>query len=60
MDWKTWGFLIVFGLILGIMLVKQYWPSYKDENILEEKIEDIIKDKTGIDVDLTPNSPEQK
>ena len=42
MDWKIWGYLVVFGLILGIMLVKQYWPSYVEDNVVEEKIEDII------------------
>ena len=59
MDWKTWGFLIVFGLIVGIMLVKQYWPSYRDDNAIEERLEDVIKDKTGIETDLTPHSIEK-
>lgn len=31
-----------------------------DDNIGEEVIEDIIKEETGIDVDLTPESPEKK
>lgn len=60
MDWKIWGYIIVLGLTIAILLLKNYWPSYKDDNMVEEKIEDVIKDKTGIDADLTPNSPEQK
>ena len=59
MDWKIWGYLVVFGLIVGIMLVKQYWPSYVEDNVIEERLEDVIKDKTGIETDLTPHSPEK-
>ena len=39
----------------------QYFNSYfglDDDNILEEAIENKLKDTTGLDVDLTPDSPE--
>lgn len=32
--------------------------SYKDDNIIEEFVEAVIEDKTGIDIDLTPMSEE--
>jgi len=60
MDWKIWGLLIAFALCLTVLLVKQFWPSYQDDNIVEEKVEDVLKNTTSVDVDLTPNSPEQK
>lgn len=31
-----------------------------DDNLMEEVMEDIIREETGQDVDLTPNSPEKK
>lgn len=31
-----------------------------DDNLAEEVIEDVIKEETGVDVDLTPDSPEKK
>ena len=32
----------------------------KDDNVIEETVEDVIKIETGIDVDLTPESVEKK
>lgn len=32
----------------------------KDDNVIEEVAEQLIKDKTGVDIDLSPNSPEDK
>ena len=37
-----------------------YIPGVKDDNPVEERCEKIINDKTGVDIDLTPRSPEQK
>jgi hypothetical protein len=31
-----------------------------DDNVYEESIEGVIRYKTGLDVDLTPRSPENK
>jgi ribosomal protein L5 len=31
-----------------------------DDNIIEEVAEDVIKEKVGVDVDLTPSTPEVK
>lgn len=31
-----------------------------DDNIGEEVVEDVVKGRTGVDVDLTPQTPEKK
>lgn len=52
--------ITTIALIVGIGSV--YVGKYKGQhdNPIEEKAEEIIKDKTGFDVDLTPTSPEVK
>ena len=59
------------GIVMKILMVIvasgcifwgcQYFNQYfglEDDNILEEAIENRVRDTTGIDVDLTPDSPE--
>ena len=36
-----------------------FWPGAKDDNPIEEAAEHVIKNQTGIDIDLTPRTPEQ-
>ncbi len=37
-----------------------WWEKhYRHDNIVEEIIEDIIEQKTGLDLDLTPTTPEK-
>ncbi len=51
--------LILVGfLLISIVLVagSVYW--FGPDNIIEEKYEEIIKEKVGLDIDLTPSSPE--
>lgn len=51
--------LLIPALILFIASVKKFFPNvYKDDNAIEECVEGVIKEKTGIDQDLTPSSPE--
>jgi uncharacterized membrane protein len=57
---KYVGAAIIAFLIAGIAIVKYFYKGYRDDNFIEEKIEKVILDKTGIDADLTPNSPESK
>ena len=33
--------------------------SYKDDNFIEEYVEKVLEDKTGVDIDLTPMSEER-
>lgn len=34
--------------------------KYPQDNIVEEIVEDVIRSETGIDVDLSPATPEKK
>ena len=47
---------VVIVIITMIMTTVAYknWPSLQPDNVVEEKVEEIIKDYTGIDVDLSP------
>ena len=57
-----------YGLcfLLGAMAVGIPWISsctivknYEDDNFLEEALEEVIEAKTGLEIDLTPYSPEE-
>lgn len=50
--------LIVMTAV-GAALGFKYWVSAPDDNAVEEIAEEVIKKETGVDVDLTPNSPEK-
>lgn len=52
-----WVIAIPVGLGL-VYIIKKYWTGYEDDNEAEQFVERVIKDKTGISVDLTPSSPE--
>lgn len=49
-------FIILTAIIIGL-LSAYFW--YQD-NPIEETSEEIIKEQTGVDVDLTPKTPEEK
>ena len=49
-------FIILAAIIIGL-LSAYFW--YQD-NPIEETSEEIIKEQTGVDVDLTPKTPEKK
>jgi len=49
--------LLVTGTLGGCHMINQK-VGLEDDNILEERIEEKIKEETGFDVDLTPNSKE--
>lgn len=51
------------ALIVGVAIaagvgVKYMIPNYKDDNPVEELVEEIINEETGLDFDLTPASRE--
>ena len=58
----TFGLYIILivcsgcAIAMGNYMFDEFWP---DDNAAEEYVEERIKDKTGIDVDLTPNSEEK-
>lgn len=54
--------LIKVGMVIGALLLSvaysYYHPNAKPDNRVEEISEQIIKQQTGIDVDLTPDTSE--
>jgi len=48
--------ILILAIIIGIGSVF----FYGDDNAIEEISEEVIKTETGIDIDLTPSSPENK
>lgn len=52
---------IVVALLAGcVVAVSLGLIKYTDDNKIEEAVEETIKDQTGIDVDITPESPESR
>lgn len=47
--------ILILVIIIGLGSV--YF--YGDDNAVEEISEEILKQETGIDIDLTPSSPEK-
>ena len=45
-------------LFITTTITKMIWKNYPDDNPVEEVAEMIIKQETGEEVDLTPDSPE--
>lgn len=43
---------------VGAGLIYNYCFKAKPDNVVEELCEEVIKQKTGWDIDLTPDSPE--
>lgn len=52
--------LIVVGSLVVVTTLKLFVPSYEDDNVYEEMVEQIIQVQTDIDIDLTPMSPEDE
>lgn len=49
---------LIMAAILGISSYKYF--GMKEDNPIEQAAEKIIKEDTGIEIDLSPNSPEEK
>lgn len=49
---------LLISAITGFFITKKY-THLKDDSIIEEYIEEEIKEEIGLDVDLTPESPEK-
>lgn len=52
--------LLIAGLAAALGYSVHYIPGMKDDNPVEEKCEEVIKKETGLDIDLTPKTPEDK
>lgn len=57
LGWVKWFMLATSILFIGAF--KFFW-NWADDNVAEEVVEYVLKQETGIDVDLTPESPEDR
>jgi len=55
----TWVQVAVAALAAAIGLSSTYIFKMGDDNQVEEAAEQVIKNETGHDIDLTPKSPEK-
>lgn len=58
MDMGTIAGAVIVGLAMLIGVGSRLF--LKDDNVIEEVAEEMIKEKTGLDIDLSPKSPEDK
>jgi hypothetical protein len=49
--------LIPISLLTAGVIYKK-WPKLKQDNIVEEFVEDFLEEHTGFDIDLSPDSKE--
>lgn len=62
--WKETPLMIKLTLVLFIVLslcmvgCSLIWDKYPEDNVLEELVEIHIQNETGLDLDLSPFSPE--
>ena len=50
--------IVIMAVLIGLSSV--YFLKMKSDNPIEEIAEEVIKNETGADVDLSPTSPEKK
>ena len=55
---KIFAVILFMSCVLGGYSYINRWMGLPDDNIIEEGVESAIKSKSGLDVDLTPGSPE--
>ena len=54
-------YIVFYGIIILVSLigiVSRFIPGFKTDNKIEEVSEHIIKMKTGVNVDLSPDTPD--
>lgn len=54
---------IVIAVVVSLACIVGYLTQHltrKDDTPIEEACEEVIKEQTGIDIDLSPSSPEAK
>jgi hypothetical protein len=52
-------FLVPLASIAGVIFYKKF-PTIPQDHPLEEAIEDLVFTKTGIDIDLSPDTKEEQ
>lgn len=54
----VWKMIIVVSAIVIGVGSRFVWKRLKHDNPIEEIAEEVIRKETGLDIDLTPTSPE--
>lgn len=54
---RSLSLILFFGLCLYSC---NSLKNYPQDNFVEEIVEDVIEEKTGLDIDLSPFTPEEK
>lgn len=49
---------VISSVVLCVVLAK--YMGLQDDNPIEEAVEEVIKEQTGLDIDLTPLTPEEE
>lgn len=50
---------LIIAAIAGAMgILSRFIPSFETDNAIEEVAEKIIKEKTNLDIDLSPDTPD--
>ena len=49
----------VFIATLFVAVGCSVFQGYRDDNAVEEMVEEVIAQKTGLETDITPSSPEK-
>ena len=59
-----WAKILMISSLIGISIIlyacSDFWESYPQDNAIEELVEDMIQQETGLDLDLSPTTPENK
>ncbi len=58
--WSKFGIIISLTVLTGAIVGCNWkvWKNYPQDNIVEEIIEEVIESKTGLEIDLSPSTPE--
>lgn len=54
------GLVLLAVIAVGIYFLSITSSKYPHDNLIEELVEKVIEKKIGVDIDLSPDSPEQK
>lgn len=50
--------VFMMSLVLCSCSTLNRWVGLEDDNFIEEAVEDVVQNETGLNFDFTPNSPE--
>ncbi|MBE3085176.1 MAG: hypothetical protein IMZ64_03035 [Bacteroidetes bacterium] len=50
--------MLLIAAVIGtaLFLASYFWPSYDRDNIIEQSVEQVIKNTIGLEIDITPEA----